>query len=62
MTKVTQKQINAAFEEGRKAALAGEPGAPTPFDDSDRGLAWMAGYDSTSPKDCAPKREEERTS
>lgn len=57
--KATRKQIEAAYEEGKKAALAGDRGAPTPYDDADRGWAWMAGYDSTHPKDCPPKREEQ---
>jgi hypothetical protein len=56
--KLTKKSFDAIFEQGKKAALAGFPGAPTPYDDAQRGLAWMAGYDSTSPKDCKKSFEE----
>lgn len=46
MTTATKKQVDLAFDEGRKAALRGDPSTPAPFDDRARGWAWIAGYEA----------------
>lgn len=61
MSRASKKQIDKAYQEGVRAALDGQPGAPTPYDDPERGWAWMAGYDSTDPRDCKPINESDPT-
>jgi ribosome modulation factor len=58
MKKVSQQQIDEAYQKGVSDALSGQRGAPSGYEHPELIRAWMNGYDSTAPDDCKAKPEE----